>query len=175
MCRECEGFIKKGSRILDLGCGSGIVGHIFKNHFSVQVLGADIKDLRVKKIPFVLYDGKRLPFLDNEFDVVFIGYVLHHCGNPKKTIAEAKRVSKNRIIVFEDDQDGFFSRLMGFFHQITYNLFFLQKKQFLNFKTQKEWIDFFKKARLKIVFQKNIFHKFRWIFPQKRLFYVLDK
>lgn len=176
MCQECDDFIEKGSKVLDLGCGSGIAAQTLKDNFSVKVIGTDIKDLRIKKIPFDLYDGKRLNFSNSEFDVVFISYVLHHCSSPEAVLKEAKRVCKKRVIVFEDIAEGFISKTISFFHQITYNPFFLNKKQnklFLN--NYEEWMDLFKRLGFRISFKKYKFDKFFWNFPQKRAMFVLEK
>ena len=62
MCRQCENFIERKAKILDLGCGSGIVGKTFQDFFQAELTGVDIKDQRAVKIPFQIVDGKNLPF-----------------------------------------------------------------------------------------------------------------
>lgn len=175
MCRECRNFIEKGNKILDLGCGSGIAAQALEDNFGVEVVGTDIKDLRIKPIPFTLYDGKHLNFQDGEFDVVFISYVLHHCSNPAAVLLEAKRVCRKRVIVFEDVAQDFFSKIVSFLHQITYNPFFLGKKQSLFLKNKEEWREFFEDSGLKISFEKDRFERLFWNFPQKRVMFVLEK
>lgn len=175
MCHECKEFIDKKNKVLDLGCGSGITAQTLKDNFSANVVGTDVKDLRIKSIPFKLYNGRHLDFQDNEFDVVFLSYVLHHCSDPKTVLKEAKRVSKKRVIVFEDIAQDFFSKVISFFHQLTYNGFVLDKKQKLFIKNSEGWKNFFEELGFKISFKKDKFERFFWNFPQKRAMFVLEK
>ncbi|MBZ9569801.1 class I SAM-dependent methyltransferase, partial [Patescibacteria group bacterium] len=110
MCKDCQNFIEKGSKILDLGCGSGIAAENFQDFFDAKVIGADIKDNRVLDIPFRIIDGGNLPFRNLFFDIVLINYVLHHAQDPERLLKEAKRVSK-KIIIYEDLPEGILSKL----------------------------------------------------------------
>lgn len=171
MCQECEGFIKKRATILDLGCGSGIVGDEFKNFFDAELIGVDVKDMRVKKIPFRLIDGFNLPFDQNFFDIVLIIYVLHHARDPLKLLKEAKRVTKEKIIIYEDLKEGNFSNPFLRFHCLSFNTFFQkEKKAEFNFKNDKEWKETFENLNLRLIFEKKISN-----FPVKKKLFVLSK
>nr|HID12950.1 methyltransferase domain-containing protein [Anaerolineae bacterium] len=52
MVFEVEGFIKEKEKILDLGCGSGILAKKLKEKLKVEILGIDVTDKRIEKIPF---------------------------------------------------------------------------------------------------------------------------
>jgi SAM-dependent methyltransferase len=156
MCRQCSYFIKKGAKILDLGCGSAIVASAFKKKFSANMSGVDIVDKRVEPISFALYDGKNLPFVDNSFDVVLINYVLHHCQDPVKVLQEAKRVAKDKIIIYEDLPENFFSRLICRLHGKSFAWLFRNDKESCNFKKNVEWKEVFEKLDLKLVFGKRV-------------------
>lgn len=175
LCRACRDFVPRGSRMLDLGCGSGIVAQSLKDNFGVEVVGVDVKDLRVKPIPFALYDGRHLNFRDDEFDIVLISFVLHHCSDPVAVLREAKRVCRGKVIIFEDLAQNFFSKAISFLHQATFNPFFLGKKQDLFLKNKEEWRKFFEESGLKISFEKDRFERFFWNFPQRRAMFVLEK
>lgn len=170
MCRVCQDFIEQGSKILDLGCGSGLAAKNFQDFFQAEVIGVDIRDNRVVPIPFKIIDGENLPFNDHSFDVVMINFVLHHCQNPERLLKEAKRVSK-KIIIFEDLPEGVLSKLRCYFHQIT---FFGGERQKFNFKTSNEWKELFKKLGLKIFAQKRVFTKLDWFDPVKKILFVLE-
>ena len=170
MCFDCQGFIKKGSKILDLGCGSGIAAKNFQNFFKAKVLGVDIRDNRLVPIPFKIITGKDLPFGHDSFDIVLINYVLHHCEDPEAVLKEAKRVGK-RIIIFEDLPEGVFAKLRCKIHQII----FPGSKKAFNFKKKEEWKKIFEKLGLKIIAQDRVFTKFSWLDPAKRIRFVLEK
>lgn len=168
MCRDCQQFIKKNSKILDLGCGSAIVGKKFQKHFQAEILGVDIIDKRVEKIPFQLYNGRNLHFPDNCFDTVLISYVLHHAKDPKCLLKEAKRVTNDKIIIYEDLPEGFLSKIRCKIHGITFASFFQKNRETGNFKTENEWEKLFEDIGLVPIFKKKISN-----FPFKREMFVL--
>ncbi len=167
MCRKCQNFIAKGAKILDLGCGSGIISKEFQNYFGAELIGVDIVDRRVIDIPFQLVDGRNLPFPDHSFDVVLISYVLHHSLDPFSLLKEAKRVGE-KIIIFEDLPEGFFSKMFCQIHRIFFDNLF-QNPSKTSFKTEKEWGRLFANLQLNILAQK-IIH----IFPVKKILFVLN-
>jgi ubiquinone/menaquinone biosynthesis C-methylase UbiE len=156
MCRQCSQFIKKGSKTLDLGCGSAIVANEFKKFFSANISGVDIVDKRVVPISFALYDGKNLDFTDNFFDVVLINFVLHHCEDPVKVLQEAKRVAKDKIIIYEDLPENIFSKAICQMHGKSFAWLFGNEKESCNFKTGAEWRQVFKDLGLKLIFEKKV-------------------
>ena len=165
MCVQVKEFIKSDEKILDLGCGSGILAKTLKEKYNLDILGIDIKDRRIFQIPFQIYDGEKIPFPNDFFDVVLISFVLHHTEDPISILREAKRVGK-RIIIFEDLSEGIFGKIYCFFHWIFWNLFFGKSPKF-NFYTTKEWVKIFKNLGLKIISQKD--------FLMKRKIFVLEK
>lgn len=110
------------SKILDAGCGTGVVGIDLLNLIpSAQLLfGLDIEPsvLRVAKgkIPngkegsFIAANTYDLPFSQRAFDLVACQYVLQHLSQPVKALSEMRRVSRagGQVIIFEfDDRTGF--------------------------------------------------------------------
>ena len=167
MCLDCRDFIRKGSEILDLGCGCGIVGKTFQDFFQAKVLGIDVKDYRISPLLFRLYDGFRLPFAENSFDAILINYVLHHSKDPVVLLEEAKKATKDKIIIFEDLPEGFLSNLICMIHGSSFDRFFGNPAK-TSFKTENEWEKIFKDLRLNIVFKKRVSN-----FPVKKEMFVL--
>lgn len=94
----------KNAKLLDLGCGIGLTLSILAQEFHRSV-GCDIdKEALIAtekilkkvgvKIPLLFYDGKKLPFKDNEFDVVTCIEVIEHVENPEHFLKEISRVLK---------------------------------------------------------------------------------
>lgn len=114
---EFEGI----SKILDVGCGTGVVGIDLLNLIpSAQLLGVDVAPsvLRVakEKIPnnregnFMAGNAYNLPFVDGSCDLVACQYVLQHLSQPIHALSEMRRVSRAgaRAVIFEfDDRTGF--------------------------------------------------------------------
>ena len=90
---------RKGERILDLGCGDGVLTEAIAA-YGADVLGADLseelleaaaaKGLKVQKV-----DGHALPFED-EFDAVFTNAALHWMRRPELVIAGIHRALRPR-------------------------------------------------------------------------------
>ena len=63
-------------RLLEIGCGSGVIAHFFAIHPAIecQVSAVDVLDQRVETdgYQFQLVQDSQLPFDDGSFDVVII-------------------------------------------------------------------------------------------------------
>ena len=87
--------------VLDVGTGTSLPIHIIAEIFpKVRYNTVDIVDIRErKKLPFVTYDGKNLPFDNLEFDVSILNETLHHCEDPESVLIEARRVAKSIYVI----------------------------------------------------------------------------
>ncbi len=76
-------YLKKGNKVLDLGCGSGR-DSIFLANQGFKVWGIDISKEAIRKakgkknkVNFQVGDATKLSFGDEFFDAVYSGWVLH--------------------------------------------------------------------------------------------------
>ena len=95
-------------KILDLGCGPGLYANVLKRK-GARVKGIDnskkfieIAGKEVPNIDFVLGDiSKKLPYKNNEFDIVLSALVLGHLASWDNVLKEVRRVlKKNGLFVF---------------------------------------------------------------------------
>jgi len=138
--------LKKGSKILDLGCGGGWE-YLGKNY---ETTGVDISEEAVeqaKKIyPNALVaDLKELPFPDNTFDSVIsldiFGHILKE--NKDQVLSEIKRVLKpNGITVHYIETTRENNDLQKMFPDLYYKYFILEDGHF-GLETPKETINRF--------------------------------
>ncbi len=87
--------INKDTKILDVGCGTGI-----SSKFDCFVIGVDpsiglIKQNNYQKIIGI---AETLPFKNNSFDYVISVTAIHNFKNIKKSINEIKRVGKENFV-----------------------------------------------------------------------------
>lgn len=98
-------------RLLDVGCGTGIM-HGPLARASVDIHGVDVSAAsldeaaaRNPQVDYRHYDGRRLPYDDQSFDVAFACCVLHHVAVADWTafVAEMARVVRpgGMVVVFE--------------------------------------------------------------------------
>ncbi|MBI2596025.1 class I SAM-dependent methyltransferase [Candidatus Daviesbacteria bacterium] len=140
-------FIKKSDRVLDIGCGTGMISRTLKDKKGCKIALCDVAyNLMCDTYPVIIYDGKKLPFKDGEFSKALVIAVLHHCKNPMKILDEAARVSK-KIIIMEDVFTDWFSRLVTFIGDCLVN--FEIHSLFTNHTTE-EWLKIFKKKKLAV-------------------------
>ncbi len=87
--------IGKNTRILDLGCGTGI-----SSEFGCFVVGIDTSFgmLKHNKKLKVFGTAECLPFKTNSLDYIISVTSLHNFNNIKNSINEAKRAGKGRFI-----------------------------------------------------------------------------
>ena len=99
---DIGGFIKAGDRVLDVGCGNGKFGEAIAGKYKAEVRGVDVVDYADANIAIDFYDGHRLPFEDNSFDVVVMAFMLHHVKHQDEIFKEALRCSRRGLIIYED-------------------------------------------------------------------------
>jgi len=94
-------YIEGIDSVLDIGTGTSIPIHIVAENFpKVRYNTVDIVDIRKRyMLPFVIYDGKNLPFDNLEFDVSILNETLHHCEDPERVLIEARRVAKSIYVI----------------------------------------------------------------------------
>lgn len=85
--------------LLEVGAGSGAIAHYFSklSSPSFRVTSVDVEDQRKisSGYEFQVYDGKRLPFENDRFDVVISNHVIEHVGGREQQqehLAELCRV-----------------------------------------------------------------------------------
>lgn len=170
MCHDCEQFIEKQSKILDIGCGSAIITHTFQNFFETEVIGVDIIDRRIFPIAFSLINGKKLPFPENSFDNILIAYTLHHSKDPVGLLKETVRVCKGKIFIYEDLPASFLSKLFCELHSFSFDKLFGNKNK-TTFKTEDEWKEVFRDLELNLIFDKQVSYN---LDPVKKKLFVLE-
>ncbi len=173
MCQEIAEFVERGEKILDFGCGSGILAKKLKEKFDAKILGIDIKDNRVFKIPFQIFDGKKIPFPEDSFDTILISFVLHHTKDPIEILKEAKRVAK-KTIIFEDIAEGIFGKVRMAVHLLTFG-FFIGEFPKIKILKEKDWEKIFENLGFKILAKRNFKPPLYFLDPIKRKIFVLKK
>lgn len=102
LLKEKCGHSLKGMRILDLGCGDGVLSYLL-NRNGAEVIGIDFsfEALRYarnrtgkKNINFIHGSAYSLPLEDNYFDAIVSSDVIEHVQNTELFLSEAKRVLK---------------------------------------------------------------------------------
>lgn len=126
-------YIPENANVLDFGAGNCEFSKYIGNrnvttsvdiHKSCE--GADV------------YDGYKLPYEDNSFDVVLSMFVLHHIPHNRDIMKELQRVARKHIIIVEDMPVTAYQRLVARLHY----LFFGQPMNTIkHMKTPQEWCD----------------------------------
>lgn len=119
----CQGRIFK--KVLEVGAGDGsILKLLADQNFAPEyhaveisesgvahIQSRDIKDLKSVQ----LFDGYKLPFADNSFDLIILSHVLEHVEHERILLRELKRVAHHCVIeVPRDYKAGVDTRIKHF-------------------------------------------------------------
>jgi ubiquinone/menaquinone biosynthesis C-methylase UbiE len=161
--KEIERFIDKGDQVLDIGAGGGWIAKNISISRGAEVTLLDVEDLNRTDLPLRVYDGQNVPFPDASFDDSLLLFVLHHCEDSIRVLLEAARVSRKRIIIFEDTFHTPFEKFLTCVNDwISNSPFFLSNPSQMNmpfhYRRVEEWEDIFQKFSLKMKFKKVTAH-----------------
>lgn len=164
-------FISSRDRVLDIGCGTGALARTIKKNKHPKMSLVDVQyNSLCDQFPVLIYDGKKLPFKNKEFDTSLMIAVLHHTHDPSEVIDEAIRVTKSKIIIVEDIFSDVIGRAITFIGDCLVN--FEIHSPFKN-HDKAQWLDIFQKKKLKLKDYQEF--KLRCIgFPFKLAVFVLE-
>jgi SAM-dependent methyltransferase len=97
------------SAVLDVGCGEGVLVHRWATLLAgTRVVGVDLEEeslqagwsaLGAPNLEFRVSRAERLPFVDEEFDLVSAIEVLEHLPDPGHALAEMRRCARRHLLV----------------------------------------------------------------------------
>lgn len=154
---HCKDYLE--GNLLDVGAGRCFIAKTIKEKKGIDVTCIDIKDLNRTDLKLILYDGKKLPFKDNQFTTVLLVYVLHHCEDPEQVLKECIRVTKRNIIIFEDPDPNFMTKFMDYIFNTIRGV-----KATMQFKTIGQWKSLFQELNLELVKVERNVEK-QWFYP----------
>ena len=158
--REIEAMVPAGAlRILDVGCGEGMLGRILLQKGAAEVVGIEA-DLDVARraqgnLSRVLHgdvESLALPFEDGYFDCIVLADVLEHLKNPLSTMTSLQRyLSASGTIVASIPNVRFFDVIGRLAEgRWEYQEFGILDKTHLRFFTKKEIEVLFRQAGLEV-------------------------
>jgi SAM-dependent methyltransferase len=108
LAEKLSAFLPEQGTILDVGCGDGKIDSlIMRERPNLEIRGIDVLVRPQTHIPVVEFDGTSIPHADASFDVVLFVDVLHHCQEPARLLAEAKRVARHFLLIKDHTREGF--------------------------------------------------------------------
>ena len=142
-----ENQIPLGSRILDLGGGWGFYAGPLRMR-GHEHLVLDVVNPGYQKAPVVLYDGSRIPFPDQSFDVTILITMLHHVPDPQALFKEVRRVTRHKVVIVEDLYHHGVGRFWTICRDRLLNMEFMTHPH--QFRKDDEWRKFFRVAGFEV-------------------------
>jgi len=97
----------KLDKIVDIGAGDGnVLSLLSEKNFCSNLTAVEISDSAIEQIKkknikgltqVKQFDGYRLPFEDDEFDLAISSHVIEHVEHPRNLLREIKRISKKQV------------------------------------------------------------------------------
>lgn len=96
------------TKVLEVGAGDGSILHYLDDWkfgeelYALEIAESGVTIIRERKLASVKevksFDGYRIPYADDAFDLVILAHVLEHVEHERMLIRELKRVAKHLVI-----------------------------------------------------------------------------
>lgn len=132
-------YIKNAKTLVDIGSGTGDVSLLLKQR-GKDVTAVDVAGFHGPRlVEPIIYDGQKLPFLNNAFDTALLLMVLHHTPNPQIIFSEASRIASEIILI----ETSYTTRLSKWLTVLSDAIGNIQFNIFWNsYKTDERWRKF---------------------------------
>jgi len=134
--------------VIEVGCGTGdILHYLSEQGFSSELYGVEISESGIKQVKeknikhlkdVLLFDGYKIPFPDNYFDLAVCSHVLEHVEHERLFLREVLRVSKNQIFEVPIDFSFFVDNKIN--HYLSYGHINIYTPSLLKFLLKTEGV-----------------------------------
>jgi len=167
-------FFQNSDYILDVGSGKCGVASMINKNMGIKVVCIDIDQYKNKVgIKNIIFDGMHIPFKNDVFTIVLCCYVLHHTHYQKNLLHEMSRVTKSKIIIFEDVSNIITDKILVSLHKMTSRFRFNSVN--MKFRKSCDWCQLFRSIGLIIQHEEIIRRNRDILYPVSRRMYVLLK
>lgn len=112
LASQLSALLPPNARVLDVGCGDGMIDSLIMQYRpDVLISGLDVLARDYTYIPVSVFDGQAIPYAAGSFDAVMFVDVLHHTDSPEIILREAKRVSRDLVVLKDHTSEGLMSVL----------------------------------------------------------------
>jgi ubiquinone/menaquinone biosynthesis C-methylase UbiE len=144
-------LLPHNASVLDVGCGDGLIAQqIMEKRGDLTVKGIDVMVRPQTHIPVEKFDGRKIPYADASFDAVMFVDVLHHTDDPFILLQEARRVSRQAVVIKDHIRQGFLAgqtlRFMDWVGNARHGVVLPY-----NYWTLQQWTDAFSKLGWRLV------------------------
>lgn len=158
-----------GKTCLDIGAGTAQYSRFLKDQ-GHDVTPIDVVDESTSGMEIKQFDGSTLPFEEDSVDSSIFMFVLHHTNTQIELLREAKRVTRNHIIIGEDIVENRLDKWMGNIHLNTSPW----AKGVDTFHSEEGWARIFDDLGLSIIRKITIPKEVYPVYPVTRIIYVLS-
>src|SRR5262245_16161963 len=171
MAVEIARLVPKGSNVLDVGCGNGLMAHHLSAMLGTKVLGIDVFNAAEAPIDYRRYDGSCFPLAGDSVDAVLFCYVLHHAQDVHAALIEARRVLRagGLLVIYEDIPRTSWDKLVCWIH----NRRWQHRTGPCRFHVESDWRELFERFGFELVHNRRLSRWRNLTHPVDRVTFLL--